>query len=68
MKADLRIAIKDFRRAKRLQVTLTRVPFGTRQYYVRMNGERWPASGRPMSLTRLLTALRKSRVKALAYP
>ncbi len=68
MKPDLRISIKDFRRAKNLKVTLSRAPFGTRQYFVRMNGARWPASGRPVSLTRLLTALRKSLVQTAARP
>ena len=35
-----------------------------RQFYVRMNGARWPASGHPVSLTRVLTGLRKSLVRA----
>jgi len=64
MKADLRISIKDYRRGKNLKVLLQRVPFGQRQYFVQMNGERWPASGKPVSLTRVLTALRKAMVKA----
>jgi hypothetical protein len=29
-----------------------------------MNGVPWPKSGRPVSLTRLMTALRKSLVKS----
>ncbi|MFN3408722.1 MAG: hypothetical protein ACK45B_06995 [Limisphaerales bacterium] len=64
MKPDLRISIKDFRRQKNLKVLLTRTPFGTRQFFVRMNGEKWPASGKPVSLTRVVTALRKALVKA----
>lgn len=68
MKAELRISIKDYRRGKTLKVTLTRVPFGVRQYFVRMNGQRWPAKGQPVCLTRLLTALRKSLVKADTGP
>ena len=57
MKPDLRISIKDYRRGKSLKVVLSRTPFGPRQYFVRMNGGRWPASGRPGSLTRVVTAL-----------
>ena len=64
MKPDLRISIKDFRRQKNLKVVLTRTPFGGKQFFVRMNGERWPASGQPVSLTRVVTALRKALVKA----
>jgi hypothetical protein len=65
MKADFRISIKDYSRNKNLKVQLTRVPFtATRQFWVRMNGEPWPKSGEPVSLTRVLTALRKSLVKA----
>ena len=30
-----------------------------------MNGERWPARAQAVSLTRLVTALRKALVKAL---
>ena len=64
MKADLRISIKDYRRNKNLKIQLTRVPFtSSRQFWVRMNGADWPTSGRPVSLTRLMTALRKSLVK-----
>ncbi len=63
MKADLRISIKDVHRNKNLKVLLARTPFGTRQFYVRMNGKCWPAIGRPVSLTKVLTALRKSLVR-----
>jgi hypothetical protein len=67
MKADLRISIKDFQRNKNLKIQLARVPFaGSRQFWVRMNGEQWPKDGRPVSLTRLLTAVRKSLVKSAA--
>ena len=64
MKADLRISIKDFCRNKLLRIHLSRTPFGARQFLVRMNGERWPASGRPVSLTRALASVRKSLVGA----
>ena len=65
MKADLRISIKDYRRDKTLKVQLTQVPFASvRQYWVRMNGQPWPKSGQQVSLTRLMTALRKSLVRA----
>jgi hypothetical protein len=65
MKADLRIYVKDYLRNKNLKIQLTRVPFASsRQFWVRMNGEPWPKSGHPVSLTRLMTALRKSLVKS----
>jgi hypothetical protein len=63
MTADLRISIKDYRREETLKVLLRRVPFGVRQYWVWMNGRRWPADGRPVSLTRVMTALRKALVR-----
>jgi len=47
---------------------LTRVPFGVRQYYVWMKGVRWPAGGQPVSLTRVVTALRKALVTASVQP
>jgi len=55
MKADLRILVKDCRRKKTLRISLVRVSFVPRQFFVRMNGARWPASGQPASLTRVLT-------------
>jgi hypothetical protein len=64
MKADLRISIKDYRGNKNLKVLLFRTPFIDRRFHVRMNGQRWPADGRPVSLTRVVTALRKALVKA----
>ena len=65
MKADLRISVKDYQRNKNLKIQLLRVPFtSNRQFWVRMNGQPWPKDGRPVSLTRLLTALRKSLVAA----
>jgi hypothetical protein len=65
MKADLRISVKDYRRHKNLKIQLTQVPFtASRQFWVRMNGVPRPKNGRPVSLTRLLTALRKSLVKS----
>ena len=68
MKADLRISIKDFQRNKNLKIQLARgnAFASSRQFWVRMNGEPWPKDGRPVSLTRLLTAVRKSLVKSAA--
>jgi hypothetical protein len=66
MKVDPRISIKDYHRNKNLKIQLMRVPFSaSRQFWVRMNGIPWPKNGRPVSLTRLLTALRKSLVKSV---
>ncbi len=64
MKADLRISIKDYHRKKNLKILLFRRPFPCRQFLVRMNGAPWPAGGGPVSLTRLVTASRKSLVRA----
>ena len=63
MKADLRISVKDIRRGTNLKILLSKLPFNTRQFYVTMNGERWPRDGRPVSLTRVMTAVRKALVK-----
>jgi hypothetical protein len=66
MKADLRISVKDYHRNKNLKIQLVRVPFSaSRQFWISMNGVPWPKDGRPVSPTRLLTALRKSLVKSL---
>ncbi len=64
MKADLRISIKDYHRKKNLKILLFRPPFPGRQFLVRMNGAPWPPGGGPVSLTRLVTALRKALVRA----
>ena len=64
MKADLRISIKDYHRDKNLKILLQRAIFSPRQFYVRMNGTPWPKDGRPVSLTKLLTSIRKALVKA----
>jgi hypothetical protein len=64
MKADLRISIKDYHRNKNLKILLFRPPFPARQFRVRMNGLPWPANGRGVCLTRLLTAVRKSLLRA----
>jgi hypothetical protein len=65
MKADLRISIKDYHRNKNLKIQLSRVRFAkNRQFFVKMNGKQWPNDGRPVSLTHLLTAVRKSLVKS----
>ena len=66
MKPALRISVKDYRRGKNLKVLLVRVPFGPRQFWVRRNGQPWPKHARPVSLTRVLTALRKALVAATA--
>jgi hypothetical protein len=63
MKADLRISIKDYHRNKNLKILLRRVPFAARQFWVKMNGEPWPKDGRPVSLTKIMTGLRKALVK-----
>ncbi len=42
MKPDSRISVKDFSRQKNLKVLLRRIPF-SRQFFVKMNGTRWPA-------------------------
>jgi hypothetical protein len=65
MKPALRISIKDYRRGKNLKVLLYRVPFGSRSFWVRMNGNHWPKHARPVSVTKLLTALPKSLVKSV---
>jgi hypothetical protein len=64
MKPDLRISVKDYGRDKNLKILLFRADFTHRQFFVRMNGARWPADGRPVSLTRLLTGIRKALVKS----
>jgi len=65
MKADLRISVKDYSRNKNLKIQLARVPFtAARLFWVRMNGQPWPKSGQPVSLTRVLTALRKALVRS----
>lgn len=64
MKADLRISVKDLNRGKNLKILLARTPFTPRQYFVTMNGAAWPVDGRPVSLTRVLTAVRKALVRA----
>ena len=64
MKADLRIFIKDYHRRKNLRILLFRPPFPFRQFLVRMNGARWPGSGEPVLLTRLVTDWGKSLVRA----
>jgi hypothetical protein len=63
MQADLRISIKDYRRSRNLKILLLHAPFAHRQFFVRMNGAPWPKDGRPVSLTKLLTSLRKALVK-----
>ncbi|MGB7768958.1 MAG: hypothetical protein WBN22_08925 [Verrucomicrobiia bacterium] len=63
MKADLRISIKDYRRNKNLKILLQSARFSHRQFFVRMNGTPWPKDGCPVSLTKLLTSIRKALVK-----
>ncbi len=62
MKADFRISVKDNSRRKNLKVELVRVPFG-RQFFVRMNGVKWPVDGRPFSLSKVFASLRKAVVR-----
>jgi hypothetical protein len=65
MKPDLRISIKDHHRNKSLKILLFRPPFPCRQFLVRMNEAPSPTGGgAPVSLTRLVTTLRKSLEKA----
>ncbi len=64
MEAELRISIKDYRQDRRLKILLIRTPLATRQYCVRMNGAPWPKDRRAVSLTRLLTEVRKALVRA----
>jgi len=64
MKSDLRISIKDYRRNKNLKILLERAFSSHRQFYVSMNGSPWPKDGRPVSLTKLLAAIRKALVKS----
>ncbi len=64
MKADLRISIKDYRRNKNLKVLLLRPPFPSWGFMVWMNGRRWPKGGPTVCITRVLTALRKTLVRA----
>ena len=67
MKSDLRISVKDYRRTKTLKIQMAQVNFSSsRQFLVRMNGAPWPTNGRPVSITKVLTALRKSLVKSMS--
>jgi len=63
MKADFRISVKDFARNKTLKVHLLRAPFAHRQFFVRMNAEKWPPDGRPVSLSKIFVSLRKAVVR-----
>jgi hypothetical protein len=66
MKAHIRISVKNLLKNKNLKFKLFRVPFArNRQFSVKMNGQPWPKDGRPVSLTCLFTALRKSLVRAV---
>jgi len=65
MKADLRISIKDYRRNKSLKVLLYRTPW-PRQFFVRMNGERWPKEKGMAFLSRVFAVLRKGVVRGMA--
>jgi len=55
---------QNFRRNKNLKIQLIRVPFSPRQFLVRMNGQPWHKDRRPVSMIRLMAALRKSLVQA----
>ena len=60
--ADFQISVKDFSRRETLTVHLMRREW-SRQFFVRMNGKKWPANGRPVSLSKVFAALRKAVVK-----
>jgi hypothetical protein len=60
----LRISIKDYHRKRNLKILLFRPSFHCRQFLVRANGAPWQPDGRPVPLTRLVTALRKSLASA----
>jgi hypothetical protein len=64
MKVALRISIKDYHRKKKLKILLFRPPLPGWQFLAQMNGAPWAAGGGPVSSTRLVTALRKSLVRA----
>ena len=67
MKYDLRISVKDYRLGKNLKIQLAQLSFSSsRQFFVKMNGSPWPSDGRPVSITRVLTALRKSIVRSMS--
>jgi hypothetical protein len=67
MKADLRISVKEYRRGKTLKIQLAQVNYSKcSQFLVRMNAAPWPTNGRPVSVTRVLTALRKAIVKSMS--
>jgi hypothetical protein len=62
MLPDLRISIKDHRRAKNLKILLYRVRFGRPKLSVRMNGRQWPRDANPVSnlIRSLFASLRLS--------
>jgi hypothetical protein len=62
--AARRISIKHDRRNKSLKILLLRPSFPSRGFMARMNGQARPKHGRPVCLTRVRAALRKSLVKA----
>ena len=67
MKNDLRISVKDYRRSKNLKIPMAQPSFSSsRQFLVKMNGSPWPSDGRPVSIIRVLTALRQSIAKSMA--
>ncbi len=66
MKAERRSSIKDDRQNKSLKLLLFRTPFAPRQYWVRRNGAAGPQDRRAVSLTRLLTGLRRVLAAAVA--
>lgn len=67
MRCDLQNSVKDYPRGKALRIQLSQLCFGSaRQFFVKRNGSPWPAARRPVSITRVLTALRNPIVKAMA--
>jgi len=66
IKAHIRISVKDSLRNKNLKIQPARVPFARHRHFcAKMNGQPWPEDGRPVSLTRLFAALRKSLVNSV---
>jgi hypothetical protein len=69
MEAHIRISVKERQRDKNLKIQPAGVPLSQdRPVWVWMNGQPWPKDRRPVSLTRLLTALRMPLVKSVQAP
>ena len=64
MKTDVRVSVKNYRRNRSDKILLSQLKYSLRQFFVRMNGKKWPKDGRPVSITKVMTTLRKSLVKS----